>query len=307
MRSKQRADLTTISKNTRATVPATAPLSAHTAQPPPPASLPDTRSPRSGMHAFITLLRSPAGFLCSSVTKRTRSSSPPSSPTSSSNVTLPAVVLQTYSTSTEGIVLTALPSAPFCCHEDLLTMSREKLEDVVRALNEKLPRRMRIGVAVERKDQWVGSNDDEDLKGAIAGMSDAEIRRKIEVLVGIRKREGLGDLNVPFESVPADAPTLELPATCTHSEVPVSLESVDTSDHERWPTEDKDLACEVEVDGSHAKVELSSSDIVHTTTSSPPRGRGHTLPPLTAFQKSTRPRSWMTLESRANGERRLKI
>ncbi|KAI6097837.1 hypothetical protein EDD16DRAFT_1442908, partial [Pisolithus croceorrhizus] len=79
---------------------------------------------------------------------------------------LPTVVLQTYSTSTEGIVLTALPSAPFCCHEDLLTMSRAKLEDVVRALNEKLPRRMRIGVA-----------------GAIAGMSDAEIRRKIEVLV----------------------------------------------------------------------------------------------------------------------------
>ncbi|KAI6026877.1 hypothetical protein BKA83DRAFT_4050015, partial [Pisolithus microcarpus] len=83
-----------------------------------------------------------------------------------SNVTLPAVVLQTYSASTEGIVLTALPTAPFCCHEDLLTMSREKLEDVVHALNEKLPRRMRIGMA-----------------GAIAGMSDADIRRKIEVLV----------------------------------------------------------------------------------------------------------------------------
>ncbi|KAI5987880.1 hypothetical protein EDD15DRAFT_2107878, partial [Pisolithus albus] len=65
------------------------------------------------------------------------------------------VVLQTYSASTEGIVLTALPTAPFCCHEDLLTMSREKLEDVVHALNEKLPRRMRIGVAVEKEDQWV--------------------------------------------------------------------------------------------------------------------------------------------------------
>ncbi|KAI6133921.1 hypothetical protein EV401DRAFT_1910345, partial [Pisolithus croceorrhizus] len=275
MRSKQPADLTTSSKSTTTVIPATAQLSTHIAQPPPPATLPDTRSHRSSMHAFVTLLRSPAGFLRSSVTKRTRSS------LSSSNVVLPAVVLQTYSTSTEGIVLTALPTAPFCCHEDLLTMSRERLEDVVRALNEKLPRRMRIGGAVEGGDVWVG--DDEDIKDGIAGMSDAEIRKKIEVLVGVRKRGELGDLSVPFESVPPDAPTLELPGTCTHAEVPVSLKSVDTSDHERWPADDKDLACEVEVDGGHAKVELPSSDIVHTTTSSPPRGRGHTLPPLTAL------------------------
>lgn len=202
-----------------------------------------------------------------------------------SNVTLPAVVLQTYSASTEGIVLTALPTAPFCCHEDLLTMSREKLEDVVHALNEKLPRRMRIGMAVEKEDQWVGDDDDDDegIKGAIAGMSDADIRRKIEVLVGIRRREGLelGDLGVPFESVPADAPTLELLGTCTDAEVPVSFGAVDTPVHERWPVEDKDLAREIGVDGSHAKVEPSSSDIV--PTSSPPRGRGHTLPPLTAL------------------------
>ncbi|KAI6133925.1 hypothetical protein EV401DRAFT_1910425, partial [Pisolithus croceorrhizus] len=286
MRPKQFADLTTSSKSTRATVPATTPLSAHTAQPPPPTTLPDTRSRRSSMHAFATLLRSPAGFLRSSVTKRTRSSSSPSSstPSSSSNVTLPAVVLQTYSTSTEGIVLTALPTAPFCCHEDLLMMSREKLEDVVRALNEKLPRRMRIGVTVERGDQWAGGNDDEEVKRAIAGMSDAEVRRKIEVLVGIRRPQELGDLSVPFESVPADVPTLELLGACTHTEVPVSFEpNVDTPDHERWPVKDKDLACEVDVNRSQVKVELSSSDTVHTTTTSPPRGRGHTLPPLTAL------------------------
>ncbi|KAI6106132.1 hypothetical protein EV401DRAFT_2010906 [Pisolithus croceorrhizus] len=67
---------------------------------------------------------------------------------SSSDVTLPAVVLQTYSTPTEDIVLTTL---------DLLT-----LEDVVRALDEKLPRRMSISVAVERGDQWVGDDDNHD-------------------------------------------------------------------------------------------------------------------------------------------------
>ncbi|KIJ60869.1 hypothetical protein HYDPIDRAFT_72301, partial [Hydnomerulius pinastri MD-312] len=57
---------------------------------------------------------------------------------------LPAVVLQTYSVSTDSIILTALPTMPFCCHEDLLTMSRGQLVGVVRALNEWLPRRMRI-------------------------------------------------------------------------------------------------------------------------------------------------------------------
>ncbi|KAI6040490.1 hypothetical protein EDC04DRAFT_2509074, partial [Pisolithus marmoratus] len=62
------------------------------------------------------------------------------------------VVLQTYSASTEGIVLTTLPTAPFCCHEDLLTMPREKLEDVVRALNERLPRRMQIGATAEKRE-----------------------------------------------------------------------------------------------------------------------------------------------------------
>ncbi|KAI6106139.1 hypothetical protein EDD16DRAFT_1521039 [Pisolithus croceorrhizus] len=111
-------------------------------------------------------LRSPADFLRSSLTKRTRSSL-----LSAFNVTLPAVLLQTYSTSTEGIVLTDLPAAPFYCHEDPLVMSCEKLEDV-RTVNEKLP----------REDHWVG-DDNEDIKVAIAGIPDAEIRRRIEVLV----------------------------------------------------------------------------------------------------------------------------
>ncbi|KAI6128664.1 hypothetical protein EDD16DRAFT_74733 [Pisolithus croceorrhizus] len=285
MRSKQPADLTTSSKSTTTVIPATAQLSTHIAQPPPPATLPDTRSHRSSMHAFVTLLRSPAGFLRSSVTKRTRSS------LSSSNVVLPAVVLQTYSTSTEGIVLTALPTAPFCCHEDLLTMSRERLEDVVRALNEKLPRRMRIGGAVEGGDVWVG--DDEDIKDGIAGMSDAEIRKKIEVLVGVRKRGELGDLSVPFESVPPDAPTLELPGTCTHAEPMTRTSLVRSRSMEvtpKWSFQALTL-CTRQRARPHVDV------VIHCH---------HLLP----FRKSTRPRNRMTLESRANGEwqvKRLKI
>ncbi|KAH7889146.1 hypothetical protein F5I97DRAFT_1779833, partial [Phlebopus sp. FC_14] len=67
-------------------------------------------------------------------------------PPSSSHAPLPSVILQTYSISTDSIVLTALPAAPFCCHEDLLTMPHRQLEAVVRALNEHLPRRLRIGI-----------------------------------------------------------------------------------------------------------------------------------------------------------------
>ncbi|KIJ16026.1 hypothetical protein PAXINDRAFT_36206, partial [Paxillus involutus ATCC 200175] len=65
-------------------------------------------------------------------------------PSTPDNSLLHPVVLQTYSVSTDSIVLTALSTVPFCCHEDLLTMSRAQLEGVVRALNERLPRRMRI-------------------------------------------------------------------------------------------------------------------------------------------------------------------
>lgn len=162
-------------------------------------------------------------------------------------------------------------------------MSREKLEGVVRALNEKLPQRMRIGAAAERGDQSV-SDEDEDIESAIAGMSDAEIRRRIEVLVGIRRREGaeLGDLSV---SLPAVAPTLEVLGTCAKAEVPVLFKSVDTPDHERCRAEDAEPARELDVDENHAEVELSSPEDVRAITSSPPRARGHTLPPLSALQE----------------------
>ncbi|KAG9309707.1 hypothetical protein JVU11DRAFT_10383 [Chiua virens] len=102
----------------------------------------------SGLFRTPTRLHTPTTtleFVSRHRNKRTRSStlsSPSSQPTPSSTPctkpSLPAVVLQTYSVSTDSIVLTSLPSVPFCCHEDLLTMSRTQLEGVVRALNARL-------------------------------------------------------------------------------------------------------------------------------------------------------------------------
>ncbi|KAJ7197282.1 hypothetical protein GGX14DRAFT_341954, partial [Mycena pura] len=53
----------------------------------------------------------------------------------------------------EGVVvITALSTLPFCCHEDLLTMSRAALVGVAESLNTKLPVALRISVSRTRTD-----------------------------------------------------------------------------------------------------------------------------------------------------------
>jgi hypothetical protein len=79
---------------------------------------------------------------------------------------LPAVALLTPSPSTDSIIITSLRRAPFCCHEDLVTMSRPKLVEVAQSINRRLPKALQISC-----------NDD---------LHDTDIRRAIEVLVGIR-------------------------------------------------------------------------------------------------------------------------
>lgn len=66
----------------------------------------------------------------------------------------------------DAVVVSALASAPFCCHADLLTMSAPQLTVVARVLNESLPPSLRIN--------------------AEPGCPPGQIRVEIETVVGLR-------------------------------------------------------------------------------------------------------------------------
>ncbi|TEB30736.1 hypothetical protein FA13DRAFT_1710036 [Coprinellus micaceus] len=76
------------------------------------------------------------------------------------------LAIQQEDPSFDAVVVTTLPNYPFCCHEDLLSMSREGLFSVARMLNGRLPMTSQIPVG-----EWV---------------PETVVRERIEVLVGIR-------------------------------------------------------------------------------------------------------------------------
>lgn len=89
--------------------------------------------------------------------------------THSPNAHLPnCVALQTDDPSldSDAIVITSLNTLPFCCHADLITMTRPQLLTVAGTLNERLPNALKIDTG--------------------DGRSDAFIRNSIEILVGIQ-------------------------------------------------------------------------------------------------------------------------
>ncbi|KAJ3771710.1 hypothetical protein FB446DRAFT_627212, partial [Lentinula raphanica] len=65
------------------------------------------------------------------------------------------VALQNVDETYNAVVITALEDIPFCCHEDLLTMSRAQLIAVARSLNAKLPAVMRIDTSDQRTDVFI--------------------------------------------------------------------------------------------------------------------------------------------------------
>jgi hypothetical protein len=67
----------------------------------------------------------------------------------------------------ETIIVTALETIPFCCHEDLLTMTRLQRLAVAEALNVKLPAALRIDIKPSSTDSF--------------------IRNAIELIVGIKR------------------------------------------------------------------------------------------------------------------------
>ncbi|KAF8871134.1 hypothetical protein CPB84DRAFT_1624396, partial [Gymnopilus junonius] len=49
------------------------------------------------------------------------------------------LAIQQHDQPLDAIVITTLPQYPFCCHEDLLTMSRSQLVSVASLFNDHLP------------------------------------------------------------------------------------------------------------------------------------------------------------------------
>lgn len=76
------------------------------------------------------------------------------------------LAIQQHDQPFDAIVISTLPSYPFCCHEDLLTMSRAQLIGVAQLLNSRVPPVTRLKVGED--------------------VSDADIRAWVEVLVGIK-------------------------------------------------------------------------------------------------------------------------
>lgn len=74
------------------------------------------------------------------------------------------LALQTNDTDVNAVIVTALDTPPFCCHEDLLTMPPAQLGRVAASLNARLPMALRIDTNADSP----------------------AIRAAIEVLVGIR-------------------------------------------------------------------------------------------------------------------------
>ena len=255
----------------------------------PPTSSPSPSAPRRfGMHALVSWLR----FISLRPPLVTRRSLKRPRQYQSAR-SLPAIVLQTYSASTEGIVLTALPAAPFCCHEDLLTMPRDQLEGVVRAFNEKLPRRMQI--SLDDGVGWMGCDGDDgegEADHAISRMSDTEMRSWVEELVGIRRADdvclsaldlgtGVGmDVSPSASPVPSPEPTPAL--ADVHTDVDGNGGGADGTSFG--------------VDaGLHDKQEDLREDTVRLTppmrarTYSHPRGRGNSTVPLAALKEENEP------------------
>ncbi|KAF9481752.1 hypothetical protein BDN70DRAFT_777699, partial [Pholiota conissans] len=57
------------------------------------------------------------------------------------------VALQQNDEPFDAIVITTLPCYPFCCHEDLILMSRQQLVEVATIFNAHLPQVLKIEIS----------------------------------------------------------------------------------------------------------------------------------------------------------------
>lgn len=126
-----------------------------------------SRAPKAARKPFTPVMRR---FLSDvfkpSLGKRARTDASPSPRSTSENRLPNCVALQNEDKEEDAVIITALNTVPFCCHADLLSMSRSELVHVAEALNAKLPHALQIDTCSDRSDLF--------------------IRNSIELLVGIR-------------------------------------------------------------------------------------------------------------------------
>ncbi|KAJ3575007.1 hypothetical protein NP233_g1379 [Leucocoprinus birnbaumii] len=89
------------------------------------------------------------------------------SPGQQDTPTIPCMALQNSDHSIDAVIISTLLKLPFCCHENLLTMSPDRILEVAHEINERLPDALKI-----------------DLNGACDYIA---IRKQVERLVGIVK------------------------------------------------------------------------------------------------------------------------
>lgn len=121
----------------------------------------------------------------------------------------PKVALQSSDPTefSDVVIITALSTIPFCCHEDLLTMSREQLINVALSLNAKLPAALNIDVGPARTNNF--------------------IRNSIEMVVGLRRAvphapkevRSQPQKHVPEPDINRSLPTSPLAMRCRPYEV----------------------------------------------------------------------------------------
>ncbi|KAF9443915.1 hypothetical protein P691DRAFT_619024, partial [Macrolepiota fuliginosa MF-IS2] len=63
---------------------------------------------------------------------------------------LPCMALQNSDHSIDAVVISTLLKLPFCCHEDLLTMTPARIIAVAQEMNERLPEALRIDLSEPR-------------------------------------------------------------------------------------------------------------------------------------------------------------
>ncbi|PCH37155.1 hypothetical protein WOLCODRAFT_140744 [Wolfiporia cocos MD-104 SS10] len=147
---------------------------------------PVTPTVRRFLHAVFS--RPPLSALSTQARSRTTNASPqiPQPPPQTSRTAeKPAcIALQNEDRDEDAIVITALNVIPFCCHADLLMMSRAELLAVATTLNAKLPQVMHIDVGPVRSDTY--------------------IRNAIELLVGLRHETP--NTPLPVKSISMYAP-----------------------------------------------------------------------------------------------------